>query len=211
MTASSPVSKQPVTSIPADLCTPAGNSSLTRRGHAVCATGGYTPAEQQRRERSRLEAAGRFACGDSVSQVAGTCGSADQHGDRSDPRGGALPARGRGGPEEQHHLCGHFWSRACSRHGVGDQRPDEHRDRHHPRGGRPGRCRGELEDQDRLRDQRQRRHGVDNQHTDEHRDHYHPVGTLAEPTGVALDPKTDTAYVANSNISTVPVLALCPK
>lgn len=56
-----------------------------------------------------------------------------------------------------------------------------------------------------------RRHGVDNQHTDEHRDHYHPVGTLAEPTGVAVDPKTDTAYVANSNISTVPVLAPCPK
>ena len=32
--------------------------------------GGYTPAEQQRRERLRLEAAGRFACGDSTSQIA---------------------------------------------------------------------------------------------------------------------------------------------
>jgi transposase len=32
--------------------------------------GGYTPAEQQRRERLRLEAAGRFARGDSVSVIA---------------------------------------------------------------------------------------------------------------------------------------------
>jgi hypothetical protein len=32
--------------------------------------GGYTPAEQQRRERVRLEAAGRFERGDSTSQVA---------------------------------------------------------------------------------------------------------------------------------------------
>ena len=32
--------------------------------------GGYTPAEQQRRERLRLEAAGRFVAGDSVSEIA---------------------------------------------------------------------------------------------------------------------------------------------
>ena len=32
--------------------------------------GGYTPAEQQRRERLRLEAAGRFARGDAISQIA---------------------------------------------------------------------------------------------------------------------------------------------
>jgi transposase len=32
--------------------------------------GGYTPAEQQRREGLRLEAAGRFACGDKVSEIA---------------------------------------------------------------------------------------------------------------------------------------------
>jgi putative transposase len=32
--------------------------------------GGYTPAEQQRRERLRLQAAGRFAAGDSVSEIA---------------------------------------------------------------------------------------------------------------------------------------------
>jgi transposase len=32
--------------------------------------GGYTPAEQQRRERLQLEAAGRFARGDEISEVA---------------------------------------------------------------------------------------------------------------------------------------------
>jgi len=32
--------------------------------------GGYTPAEQQRRERLQMEAAGRFARGDAVSQIA---------------------------------------------------------------------------------------------------------------------------------------------
>ena len=32
--------------------------------------GGYTPAEQQRRERLRLHAAERFACGDRIDQVA---------------------------------------------------------------------------------------------------------------------------------------------
>jgi putative transposase len=32
--------------------------------------GGYTPAEQQRRERLRLEAAGRFARGDAISEIA---------------------------------------------------------------------------------------------------------------------------------------------
>jgi hypothetical protein len=32
--------------------------------------GGYTPAEQQRRERLRLEAAGRFAGGDGISEIA---------------------------------------------------------------------------------------------------------------------------------------------
>jgi putative transposase len=32
--------------------------------------GGYTPAEQQRRERLRLQAAGRFARGDAISEIA---------------------------------------------------------------------------------------------------------------------------------------------
>jgi len=32
--------------------------------------GGYTPVEQQRRERLRLEAAGRFAPGDTIGEIA---------------------------------------------------------------------------------------------------------------------------------------------
>jgi hypothetical protein len=32
--------------------------------------GGYTPAEQQRREQLRLEAAGRFARGDEINEIA---------------------------------------------------------------------------------------------------------------------------------------------
>jgi transposase len=32
--------------------------------------GGYTPAEQRRRERLRLDAAGRFACGDCTAEIA---------------------------------------------------------------------------------------------------------------------------------------------
>jgi transposase-like protein len=32
--------------------------------------GGYTPAEQHRRERLRLQAAGQFARGDTISEVA---------------------------------------------------------------------------------------------------------------------------------------------
>src|SRR5579859_5789458 len=32
--------------------------------------GGYTPAGQRRRERLRLEAAGRFACGDGIKEIA---------------------------------------------------------------------------------------------------------------------------------------------
>jgi hypothetical protein len=32
--------------------------------------GGYTPAKQQRRERLRLKAAGRFARGDAITEIA---------------------------------------------------------------------------------------------------------------------------------------------
>ena len=39
-------------------------------GHAVWATGRVYAAEQQRRERLRLEAAGRFAAGGGVSEIA---------------------------------------------------------------------------------------------------------------------------------------------
>ncbi len=40
------------------------------RGMRYAQRGGYTPAEQQRRERLRLQAAERFARGDTTSQVA---------------------------------------------------------------------------------------------------------------------------------------------
>ena len=40
------------------------------RGMRYAQRGGYTPAEQQRRERLRLQAAERFARGDPTSQVA---------------------------------------------------------------------------------------------------------------------------------------------
>ena len=40
------------------------------QGMRYAQRGGYTPAEQQRRERLRLEAAGRFARGDAISQIA---------------------------------------------------------------------------------------------------------------------------------------------
>ena len=40
------------------------------RGMRYAQRGGYTPAEQQRRERLRLEAAGRFARGDEIGEIA---------------------------------------------------------------------------------------------------------------------------------------------
>lgn len=40
------------------------------RGMRYAQRGGYTPAEQQRRERLRLEAAERFARGDTISEIA---------------------------------------------------------------------------------------------------------------------------------------------
>src|SRR5215472_17570512 len=47
--------------------TPPG--AAVSREHAVHATWPYTPAEQQRRERVRLEAAGRFARGDTIKEI----------------------------------------------------------------------------------------------------------------------------------------------
>ena len=49
--------------------TPAGCRRMTG-GMRYAQRGGYTPAEQQRRERLRLEAAGRFARGDGIGAVA---------------------------------------------------------------------------------------------------------------------------------------------
>jgi len=40
------------------------------RGMRYAQRGGYTPAEQERRERLRLKAAERFACGDTVREIA---------------------------------------------------------------------------------------------------------------------------------------------
>src|SRR5256886_16551016 len=55
--------------------------------------GGYTPAEQQRRERLRLQAAGRFARGGTITEIArdprGTEGAGR--------RGAAAPGGGGGG------------------------------------------------------------------------------------------------------------------
>jgi hypothetical protein len=67
--------------------------------------GGYTPAEQQRRERLRLEAAGRFARGDKISEIAhdlrvtpGRCGARIGPGRTAGPRrcGRGGRCRGRG-------------------------------------------------------------------------------------------------------------------
>jgi hypothetical protein len=63
--------------------------------------GGYTPAEQQRRERLRLEAAGRFARGDTINKIAHDLRAA-RRGRRPGQhrRGGGLPgpATGRACP-----------------------------------------------------------------------------------------------------------------
>src|SRR5712691_9139676 len=69
--------------------------------------GGYTPAEQQRRERLRLEAAGRFARGDGINEIAQdlwvTPGSVRRwHRDLAGRRGGgaAVPGAGVAGEAE---------------------------------------------------------------------------------------------------------------
>ena len=46
---------------------------------------------------------------------------------------GQRPGLGRGGPEDQHHLR----DQRQEQNGVGDQRADQHGDRHHPRGRGP--------------------------------------------------------------------------
>jgi hypothetical protein len=40
------------------------------QGMQYAQRGGYTPAKQQRRERLRLKAAGRFARGDAITEIA---------------------------------------------------------------------------------------------------------------------------------------------
>ena len=75
--------------------------------------GGYTPAEQQRRERLRLEAAGRFACGDGIKEVARdlrvTEGSVRRW-HRAWQAGGAEALRSRG-PVSRERLGPRQWAR----------------------------------------------------------------------------------------------------
>ena len=75
--------------------------------------GGYTPAEQQRREGLRLEAAGRFARGDKISEIARdlrvTPGSARRW-HRAWQDGGAEALRSRG-PVSRERLRARQWAR----------------------------------------------------------------------------------------------------
>jgi transposase len=75
--------------------------------------GGYTPAEQQRRERLRLEAAGRFARGDKISEIARdlrvTPGSARRW-HRAWQHGGTAALRSRG-PVARERLSPAQWAR----------------------------------------------------------------------------------------------------
>jgi putative transposase len=75
--------------------------------------GGYTPAEQERRERLRLEAAGRFARGDSVREVARdlrvTEGSVRRW-RRAWQAGGAEALKSRG-PVSREKLSAQQWAR----------------------------------------------------------------------------------------------------
>jgi transposase len=75
--------------------------------------GGYTPAEQQRRERLRLEAAGRFARGDSINEIASdlrvTPGSVRRW-HRAWQDGGAEALRSRG-PVSRERLSAQQWAR----------------------------------------------------------------------------------------------------
>ena len=75
--------------------------------------GGYTPAEQQRRERLRLEAAGRFARGDTIGEIARdlrvTEGSVRRW-QRAWRDGGAEALRSRG-PVSREKLSPQQWAR----------------------------------------------------------------------------------------------------
>src|SRR5260221_14230283 len=75
--------------------------------------GGYTPAEQERREGLRLEAAGRFARGDRISEIAHdlrvTPGSARRW-HRARKAGGTEALRSRG-PVSRERLSPQQWAR----------------------------------------------------------------------------------------------------
>lgn len=75
--------------------------------------GGYTPAEQQRREQVRLEAAGRFACGDSTGVIAAQLRVTDRTVRRwrqAWQDGGAEALRSRG-PVSREKLSPRQWAR----------------------------------------------------------------------------------------------------
>ncbi|MGH3551658.1 MAG: winged helix-turn-helix domain-containing protein [Mycobacterium sp.] len=75
--------------------------------------GGYTPAEQQRREQLRLEAAGRFARGDGINEIAGdlrvTPGSVRRW-RRAWQDGGTAALRSKG-PVSRERLSPQQWAR----------------------------------------------------------------------------------------------------
>jgi transposase len=94
--------------------------------------GGYTPAEQQRRERLRLDAAGRFAGGDKISEIAHdlrVTPGAVRRWHRAWQDGGAVALRSKG-PVSREKLSAQQWarlelelSRGPLAHGfAGDQR-----------------------------------------------------------------------------------------
>jgi hypothetical protein len=72
--------------------------------------GGYTPAEQQRRERLRLEAAGRSARGDMISKIAHDLGLRGAGGGRVSV---AVVACYR--PGDRPHLSCQLWPAAAAR------------------------------------------------------------------------------------------------
>ena len=75
--------------------------------------GGYTPAEQQRRERLRLEAAGRFARGDTITEIARdlrVTGGSVRRWHRAGQDGGAEALRSRG-PVSREKLSPQQWAR----------------------------------------------------------------------------------------------------
>lgn len=83
------------------------------RGMRYAQRGGYTPAEQQRREQLRMEAAGRFARGDEIDEIARdlrvTEGSVRRW-HRAWQAGGAEALRSRG-PVSRERLSPQQWAR----------------------------------------------------------------------------------------------------
>ena len=75
--------------------------------------GGYTPAEQQRRERLRLQAAGRFARGDMVREISRDLRVTEGPARRRHRawRGGGIEALQSRGPVSRERLSPRQWAR----------------------------------------------------------------------------------------------------